>query len=960
VTAPALPAGWVTGGDGDGTLWVTSTITPDTAPNDAFITDQDGISDKYLITPGIIITSASAVLSFRNNFNTEHDPPPAEVFWDGGVLEVSSPNFNNGDWTDITDPVVGGSFVTGGYTGEISGIANNPLAGRMAWSGNSGGYINTVVNLGPNVNGRTIRLRFRMGTDEAVAAPGWRIDTMTMVGGGACASPTPTATATATVTGSPIPTPILTPTPTPIPTTTPCSGTAFPENFDGVTAPALPAGWTTSGSGDGVLWVTSINTPDTAPNDAFVTDQDGISDKSLYTPLFTVTSASAQLSFRNNFNTEHDPPPAEVFWDGGVLEVSSININLGNFTDITDPAVGGNFVIGGYTGEIDGTANNPLAGRMAWSGDSGGYINTVVNLGPNVNGQTIQLRFRMGTDEAVAAPGWRIDTMAMVGGGTCASPTPGATPTATATSTPCGGANVIADGTFEAGTPWTAWTVQTSTNFGTPLCDITSCGTGGGASPPFAGNNWAWFGGVAAPETATAGQTVTIPSGGSASLTFQMRIGTVTTPFTDVLNVRVDGTIVQSYPEPAVAEADYTLRTISLNAFANGAPHQILFEYIGPSSGTGSYVVDDVSLIASGACPSATPTATGTPSATPTATATATATATVVPSATPTPTPGCPWSFGANFPAVGGVRAVGNYFPANGRFYAMGGRSADVAGADFTNPFEYNPGPNTWATRSATYPDNKINNMACGVLTVEGTPQIYCVGGNASQVVGTASRVFSYNPVTDTVTVLTAADNWPGSQSGGFLPGGFAVAGNKLYIIGSFNANSVPPVVTGQVWQFDPNAAVGSRWLQRLDCPVARAYVPAATIGGLIYTAGGSNVDAAGVLIDSTDSFKYDPVANAWTAIANIPRATGETRAVVINNQIWVLGGGRVAPNPSNQVNIYTPGSNTWTIGVSFITARRNFPADSDGSSRLWLAGGYDSSGTTLLNTTEVYGLPCP
>ena len=186
--------------------------------------------------------------------------------------------------------------------------------------------------------------------------------------------------------------------------------------------------------------------------------------------------------------------------------------------------------------------------------------------------------------------------------------------------------------------------------------------------------------------------------------------------------------------------------------------------------------------------------------------------------------------------------------------------------------------------------------MACGVLTVGGTPQIYCVGGSASQVVGTASRVFSYNPVTDAITTLTAADNWPGSQGGTFLPGGFAVAGNKLYIIGTFNATVVPPVVTAQVWQFDPNAAVGSRWLARTDYPVARAYVPAATIGGLIYTAGGSNLDAGGLLIDTVDSFKYDPATDTWTAIANIPRATGETRAVVVNNEMWVLGGGRTAP----------------------------------------------------------------
>ena len=184
VSAPTLPAGWVaTNPDpGDGTLWVTDTVSPDTAPNDAFIPDQDGISDKVLDSRNITIASATAVISFRNYFNTEHDPPPMEVFWDGGVLEVSSPNISGGDFLDITDPLIGGSFVSGGYTGEISGVANNPLAGRMAWSGDSGGYIDTVANLGSNVNGQTIKLRFRMGTDEAAARPGWSVDTISITG----------------------------------------------------------------------------------------------------------------------------------------------------------------------------------------------------------------------------------------------------------------------------------------------------------------------------------------------------------------------------------------------------------------------------------------------------------------------------------------------------------------------------------------------------------------------------------------------------------------------------------------------------------------------------------------------------------------------------------------------------------------------------------------------------------
>jgi hypothetical protein len=92
-----------------------------------------------------------------------------------------------------------------------------------------------------------------------------------------------------------------------------------------------------------------------------------------------------------------------------------VSLNGGAFVDVTDPSIGGTFGTGGYTGEIDGTANNPLAGRQAWSGDSGGYITSTINLPATLNGQTIKLRFRMGTDEAVAAPGAHVDTLSITG-----------------------------------------------------------------------------------------------------------------------------------------------------------------------------------------------------------------------------------------------------------------------------------------------------------------------------------------------------------------------------------------------------------------------------------------------------------------------------------------------------------------------------------------------------------------
>ena len=280
---------------------------------------------------------------------------------------------------------------------------------------------------------------------------------------------------------------------------------------------------------------------------------------------------------------------------------------------------------------------------------------------------------------------------------------------------------------------------------------------------------------------------------------------------------------------------------------------------------------------------------------------------TPTPTATPTATPsGCTWSAGPAMPTVL-VRAVGVYFPTNGNFYTMGGRTSDTAGSDFQHALQYTPGTNSWMQKASTFPDNQMNNMACGVLTVSGTPSIYCVGGSAAGAATATGRVFSYNPVTDTPTTLTG-DDWPGAM-GTILPGGFTVANNKLYILGGFNINVAS---TNQIWQFDPTAAIGAKWtLSPMTTPVGIMYAPTTTIGGIIYVGGASDYQG-GTVVDTNTSFSFNPIANTIGTIAAIPRATGETRALNFNGNMYVMGGGRVAPNPSNEVDIYNPGTNSW------------------------------------------------
>ncbi len=323
------------------------------------------------------------------------------------------------------------------------------------------------------------------------------------------------------------------------------------------------------------------------------------------------------------------------------------------------------------------------------------------------------------------------------------------------------------------------------------------------------------------------------------------------------------------------------------------------------------------------------------------------------PTPTPTATPtGCAWAPGPDLPSVG-ARIVGVFFPGNGKFYGMGGRSSDNPGTEFTNPFEFDPVSNSWTIKSATYPDIQVNNMACGVLNESGTDYIYCVGGSDVASQTTTGRVFRYNPITDTLSSI--GDPWPPGATTTTLPGGFSVFNNKLYLLGGFNIPGGNAIT--DIWEFDPTT---NAWVQKgATLPVPLGYIPTTTIGNLIYTGGGSDI-TGGVLTDTTNSFVYDPVADSISTIAPIPRATGETRALNFNGLMLVMGGGRTPPNPSNEVDIYDPGNNTWTTGSpvpAFVNARRNFPTDTDGTANIWLTGGYDSTGVPTA-LTEIFNCP--
>jgi hypothetical protein len=204
---------------------------------------------------------------------------------------------------------------------------------------------------------------------------------------------------------------------------------ALQEDFDGVTTPSLPAGWTTAewqtfpGSSP-TLFVTTtgagvtLPSPDSAPNCAAIGEYSKSSDVVLTSPSFTVTSSQSQLTFRHAYTLEagQTAGTATVAYDGAVLEIST---NDGaTWTDIV--TAGGMWSAGGYDNRvISACCENPGAGRTAWSGRStggtSGWKTTTVSL-PLAADASARIRFRLLTDKAnTVSPfeGWRIDSVAI-------------------------------------------------------------------------------------------------------------------------------------------------------------------------------------------------------------------------------------------------------------------------------------------------------------------------------------------------------------------------------------------------------------------------------------------------------------------------------------------------------------------------------------------------------------------
>jgi subtilisin family serine protease len=295
--------------------------------------------------------------------------------------------------------------------------------------------------------------------------------------------------------------------------------------------------------------------------------------------------------------------------------------------------------------------------------------------------------------------------------------------------------------------------------------------------------------------------------------------------------------------------------------------------------------------------------------------------------------PGCPdWT-----------RYDGEYYTGTGNVYFLGGRSGTSTDGTI---YLYNPMTNT-CTDTGVEMRTPISNYTINLVN-NGTKDLLCTFGGRDSF-GTATlNVQCYDPNANEVSIVTQL---PPAWTG-YVPGAQVVVNNKVYIFGGFN--SAASSMTARTDQYDP---VANSFHQMGDLSLARSYIMAASVDGIIYAFGGDTWNSVSLnLIAQTRAEKMNPADGIWVdaAVLDLPIASGEGRAYgfdsnsshMLAGKIIIAGGGQF-PADTNEVFTYNVSTDIYDYGFPDLNITRRdqagfiipFPR-----STMWVFGGNTGS----------------
>jgi carboxypeptidase T len=190
-----------------------------------------------------------------------------------------------------------------------------------------------------------------------------------------------------------------------------CEQQVLTDDVDGyadISEAISSGGWSLlTGQGSNDFRIESGDDHTTGSAQAFVsTDVGQTTDKSLVTPSMLLPP-QAELVFWH----KHQFESGNADYDGGVIEISTDGGS--NWQDL-----GPNITQNGYNGTLSTGFSNPLGGRQAFADSLGVFTEVKADLSAYA-GETVLVRWRMGTDSTQGAGDWKIDDVQIKAAASC-------------------------------------------------------------------------------------------------------------------------------------------------------------------------------------------------------------------------------------------------------------------------------------------------------------------------------------------------------------------------------------------------------------------------------------------------------------------------------------------------------------------------------------------------------------
>jgi len=137
--------------------------------NSWFASNTNGPDKTTAIESSVITLGSHPTLSFYHRYDTEEA-------WDGGFIEIKKVSDTN--WSKI----LASEILQNSYNGILGASSNNNIANAEAWTGNSGGFIQSIVQLTRFAN-ENVEIRFVFGQDDNTNSIGWWVDDISVDNG---------------------------------------------------------------------------------------------------------------------------------------------------------------------------------------------------------------------------------------------------------------------------------------------------------------------------------------------------------------------------------------------------------------------------------------------------------------------------------------------------------------------------------------------------------------------------------------------------------------------------------------------------------------------------------------------------------------------------------------------------------------------------------------------------------